>query len=388
MKLAPAIYGLKPEGAYAVLSKCEELERKGKNIIHFEIGQPDFPTPKHISEAGIDAIRKGLTRYTAPLGIMPLRQAIAASISETRNIDISPNQIAVTPSGKTAIYTAMALTIAPGDEVIYPDPCFPVYEVMTEYLGGIKKPEPLLEKNSFRFDMKVFEKQFSKKTKLIILNSPSNPTGGVIPIEDLKKIADMVRGTDCWIMTDEIYARILYTGKEYPSFYGLKGVRERTLLVDALSKTYSMTGWRIGYIAAPEKIMKYVDYFLTHTIACTATFTQYAAIAAFTGPQGSINAMTQEFRKRRDYVVSRLNGMKGVTCIEPQGAFYAFPNIKSFGKKSKEIADHLLKKAGVAVLDGTAFGKYGEGYLRISYATSMDKLKEGLDRMEKGLADL
>lgn len=385
MKLAPAIYGLKPEGAYAVLSQCEELERSGQNIVHFEIGQPDFPTPKHIADAGIDAIRKGLTKYSAPLGIMPLRKAIADSINESRNLDISSAQIAVTPSGKTAIYTAMALTIGPGDEVIYPNPCFPVYEVMTEYLGGIKKPVPLLEKNGFSFDMDVFEKQFSKKTKLIILNSPSNPTGGVIPMKDLKRIADMVRGTDCWIMTDEIYARILYTDKKYASFYGIKGVQDRTLLVDALSKTYSMTGWRIGYIAAPEKIMKYVDYFLTHTIACTASFTQYAAIAAFTGPQESINAMTKEFRVRRDYVVSRLNKIKGVSCVEPEGAFYAFPNITSFGKTSKEIADYLLKKAGVAVLDGTAFGSYGEGYLRISYATSMDNLKRGLDRIEKAL---
>ncbi|MBI4004979.1 pyridoxal phosphate-dependent aminotransferase [Candidatus Roizmanbacteria bacterium] len=386
--LAKRMLQLKPEGAYAVLSHVRELERQGKRIIHFQIGEPDFPTPPHIAKAGIDAIKKGYTKYTPPLGIMPLREAIANTIQRTRNVEISPKQIAVTPSGKNAIFTAMTAIIDPGDEVIHPSPCFPVYEVLADFLGAFRKPIPLLEENSFSFDMKVLRKQFSKKTKLIILNSPSNPTGGVIPLADLQEIADMVKGTDCWVMTDEIYAGIIYDNKKYHSFYSLKGVQDRTILVDGFSKKYSMTGWRIGYIVAPESILQPIDYLLTHSIACTATFTQYAALEALRATDAIYQPMVVEFEKRRNFVVSALNKIHGVSCQKPEGAFYVFPNIKLYKKKSKWIAEYILREANVALLDGTAFGEYGEGFLRISYASSLDLLQEGISSIEKALTKL
>lgn len=388
MILANRMHKLKPEGAYAVLSQVQQLERQGKRIIHFQIGEPDFPTPPNIVRAGTDAIKKGLTKYTAPLGIYPLREEIARKITREYKIPTTADQIAITPSGKDAIFTAMSAVIDQGDEVIHPNPCFPIYEVITEYLGGICRPVPLLEENGFSFDMRAFKKNFSKKTKLIILNSPSNPTGGIIPLEDLLEIADLVKNTSCWVMTDEIYSKIIYDNMKYHSFYSLKDVQNRTILVDGFSKLYSMTGWRIGYMVAPTSIMQPIDYLLTHSIACTATFTQHAALEGLRGSQESLKQMVEEFERRRNYVIEALNNIGGVTCQKPQGAFYAFPNIKSFKKSSKWIADYILKDAGVALLDGTAFGKYGEGYLRISYASSMDLLKEGIGLIAKSLAKL
>ncbi len=379
---------VRPEAAYKVLAQVTDLEKKGAKIIHFEIGQPDFPTPKHICDAGISAIKKGFTRYSSVLGIMPLREAISKNLNETRDIHTVPQNIAITPSGKTAIFTAMSAVLNKGDEVIYPNPSFPTYEIMTEYLGCVKKPIPLLEKNSFSFDMKIFRKKFSKKTKLIILNSPSNPTGGIMPMKDLKEIAETVKNTACWIMTDEMYGRIIYDNMKYPSFYSLKNMHDRTILIDGFSKVYSMTGWRIGYISAPVRIMDKIDNLLTHICAGTATFTQYAALAGLTGPQKELNNMVKEFEKRRDFVVKTLNSIKGVSCTKPEGAFYAFPNIKAFKKSSQWIADYLLKEARISVLAGTCFGKYGEGYLRMSYATSMENLTTGLFRLKKALDKL
>lgn len=387
MNIAKSMLVLKTEGAYDVLAKSQELERQGKKIIHLEIGQPDFPTPINISKAGIDAIKKGYTKYVAPLGLYELRKRIAQEINKTRKLDISEKQIAITPSGKTAIFLAMSAVLDKGDEVIHPSPCFPAYEVLSDYMGCVRKPIPLIEKNSFSFDMNVFRKHFSKKTKLIILNSPSNPTGGVMPLKDLLEIAEMVKGTDCWIMTDEIYAKIVYDNIKYPSFYGLKNIQDRTILVDAFSKTYSMTGWRIGYLSAPEKLIKRIDYLIMHTFACTATFTQYAALEALNGSQVQVNKMIKEFDKRRKFTVDELNKIEGITCQKPEGAFYVFPNIKSYKKSSKWLANYILEN-GVALLDGTAFGEYGEGYLRISYATSLEKIEEGIDRIKKALSKL
>lgn len=386
--LSKATEVVRPEAAYKVLAKVTKMEATGAKIIHFEIGQPDFPTPKHISDAGIKAIRDGYTKYASVLGIMPLRTAISKMLNETRGIKTTPENIAITPSGKTALFTVMSAVLNKGDEVIYPNPSFPTYEIVTEYLGGVKKPIPLLEKNSFSFDMKVFRKKFSKKTKLIILNSPSNPTGGVMPMKDLQEIADTVKNTNCWVMTDEMYARIIYDKMKYPSFYSLKGVHDRAILVDGFSKVYSMTGWRIGYISAPVRIMDQIDNLLTHLCAGTATFTQYAALEGLTGPQKELHGMVTEFQRRRDYVIKTLNSIKGVTCANPEGAFYAFPNIKAFKKTSQWIADYLLKEARISVLAGTCFGKYGEGYLRMSYATSMENLVTGLSRMKKALEKL
>lgn len=379
---------LEPEGAYKILSKATELERQGKDIIHFEIGQPDFPTPKIIADAGIQAIRDGKTKYGPTLGIHELRAEIADYLSQSRNIDISEKQIAVTPSGKTAIFSTMSSILEPGDEVIYPNPSFPTYQIMIDYLGAIRKPIPLLEENSFSFDMKVFRKLYSKKTKLIIINSPSNPTGGVMPRKDLEEIRDTIKGTNTWVMTDELYAKIIYDNIDYTSFYSFNNVHENTILVDGFSKVYAMTGWRIGYISAPLRIMERLDYLLTHIASGTATFTQYAAAAGLQGDQSYVSAMVTAFDERRKYIVQELNKMPGMKCATPEGAFYAFPNVKSFKKSSGEIADYLLEKGGVALLDGKFFGDYGEGYLRLSYATSMENIKEGLKRIKKALSEI
>ncbi|MFH2085544.1 MAG: pyridoxal phosphate-dependent aminotransferase [bacterium] len=386
--LAKNILGMKAEGAYAVLSKATKLESAGKNIVHFEIGQPDFPTPQNIVDAGVKAITSGQTKYTSPLGIIPLREALAKRVSDTRHLSLTADNIAVCPSGKTAIFMAMAAVLEPGDEVIYPNPGFPTYQTLIDYLGCVRKPIPLLEENSFSFDMQAFHQSFSAKTKLIIINSPSNPTGGVMPQADLDEITQTIKGKNCWVMTDEMYASITYGNQPYPSFYAIPGVQDQTILVDGFSKTYAMTGWRIGYVAAPPSLIEKVDFLLTHTVGCTATFTQYAALEALTGSQEPVKQMVAEFNSRRDFVVKTLNDIPGVKCPIPEGAFYVFPNIKSFGKTSAEIATYLLETGGVALLPGTSFGEYGEGYLRISYATSMDKLEEGLTRVKNALAKL
>jgi len=385
MRLSIQTQKLVAEGAYQVLSKANELEKKGRNIIHFEIGQPDFPTPGNISRSAIEAIKQGKTKYNPPLGIFQLREAVANHVSNSRQVDVSPNMVAITPSGKTAIFAAMAAILNPGDEVIYPDPGFPTYNTLTDFFGAQKRPVPLLEENNFSFNMEVFLKQFSSKTKLIILNSPSNPTGGVIPLEDLKTIARVVSGSNCWILTDEIYSWILYGDQVFKSIYSLPKMAQRTILVDSFSKTYSMTGWRLGYLIMPEIYIEKMDYLLTNMVGCTATFTQYAGLEALNGSQLGIKKMISEFEKRRNYLVGELNNIKGVSCQMPEGAFYVFPNIKRLKKRSSEIADYLLKEVGVSLLPGTAFGKYGEGYLRISYANSMENLKEGVRRIREAI---
>lgn len=379
---------LQPEGAYAVLNRATELEQQGKKIIHLEIGQPDFPTPKNIADAGIKAIRDGYTKYNPPSGIAPLREKIASEINKSRKTNIKSGQIAVTPSGKTAIFIALSAILEKGDEVIYPNPGFPTYQTLIDYFGCIRKPIPLLEKNGFSFDMNVFKKSLSSKTKAIILNSPSNPTGGIVPQKDLLEIAALVKNTNCWVITDEMYAKIVYDDLVYPSYYGIKDIQNRTILVDGFSKTYSMTGWRIGYLAAPEKIMNKIDYLLTHTVGCAATFTQYAVLEALHGSQNSLQEMIVEFEKRRDFIVAELNKINGIVCQKPQGAFYVFPNIKKVGKSSKWLANFFLEEGKVALLPGTAFGKYGEGYLRISYANSLENLNEGLRRINNSVKKL
>ncbi|OHA09049.1 MAG: aspartate aminotransferase [Candidatus Sungbacteria bacterium RIFCSPLOWO2_01_FULL_60_25] len=376
---------MKGEAAYAMLAQAQELERMGKNIVHLEIGEPDFSTPEHISASGANAIRDGKTKYTATLGIPELRSAIASYVNQTRGVRVSPEMVAVTPSAKTAIYLAMTAILEPGDEVIYPNPGFPVYENVIEFLGCVAKPVPLLEKNDFSFDLDAFKNLLTKKTKLVILNSPSNPTGGVIPLEDLKTIARLVKKTNAWIMSDEIYSRISYGHPRPASLYRLPGMQERTIFVDGFSKTYAMTGWRLGYFVMPERSMGAIENLLVNSIACTATFVQIAGVKALNGPQNTVRTMVKEFEKRRDFVIRELNTIPGFSCQIPRGAFYAFPNIKKTGMSSEKLARHILYKAGVALLPGTAFGKYGEGYLRISYANSMENLKEALTRIKKSL---
>lgn len=385
MRLAKRLFQLGPEGAFAVLAAAQELEKKGRSIVHFEIGQPDFNTFSFIKKSGIHAIHSGKTRYTPSLGTIELREKIAKATSEARGIKLKYQNVAVAPGCKPAIFASLASVVDKGDEIIYPDPSFPAYKILIEFFGGKAVPIPLVERNNFSFDMDILKKKISNKTKAIIINSPGNPTGTIIPKKDLLEIAHLAKKHNLWVISDEIYSRMMYSKNKYESIISVPGMQERTFIVDGFSKTYAMTGWRLGYLIMPDGMELYIDYLLNNMISCTAAFTQEAGVEALNGPQRDVKEMVEELRKRRDFVVSELNKMEGVTCKVPDGAFYAFPNIKSFNASSKQIADFLLKDAGVALLDGTAFGKFGEGYLRISYATKMENLKEGLRRMSDSL---
>ncbi len=372
---------LKPEGAYAVLARANELEAQGRKILHLEIGQPDFPTFPNISQAGIHAIENGQTRYTSPAGTPALRRTIANYVSERLGLDIEPARVVVGPGAKPGLFFPTLALVSPGDEVIYPDPGFPTYEAMIRVAGGVPVPIPLREENHFSFDLEVFDRKVSDRTKMIVLNSPANPTGGVIPLDDLRHIAAKALQFGCWVLSDEIYGHLAYDGLVVPSIAAIPGMLDRTVICDGFSKTYAMTGWRLGYMIVPPALAERLELLLTHSIGCTAAFTQVAGIEALTGPQELIAEIVAEYQRRRDFIVAGLNAIPGVTCRIPQGAFYVFPNVKSFGLSSKEIARGLIDEAGVAVLAGSDFGAGGEGYLRLCYATSMDVLKESLDKM-------
>ena len=375
------VNSLQSEGAYAVLARAQALEAQGRKILHLEIGQPDFPTFANVSQAGVAAIQAGQTRYTSPAGMPPLRTAIAESISERLGLDIPPARVLVGPGAKPGLFFPTLALVNPGDEVLYPDPGFPTYEAMIRVAGGIPIPVPLREENQFSFDLNAFDARISDKTRLIILNSPANPTGGVIPLADLKHIAGKAMEYNAWVMSDEIYGQLAYDGLRVPSIAALPGMLDRTIIVDGFSKTYAMTGWRLGYMVMPESLAERVELLLTHSIGCSAAFTQVAGIEALTGPQDRIAENVAEYQRRRDYIVAGLNAIPGVSCQVPQGAFYAFPNVKSFCLSSKEIAQRLIDEAGVALLAGSDFGAGGEGYLRICYATSMDVIRESLKKM-------
>jgi len=382
MGYAKRTHHLAPEGAYQVLAKAGQLEAAGKEIIHFEIGQPDYDTFSNVSLAGIKAICEGKTRYTHPAGIPPLREVIAEDAGRRRGIKIDPEEVIVSPGGKPNLFFPTLALIEPGDEVIYPNPGFPTYEAMIGVAGGVPVAVPLLESNSFSFDLEAFDRLINKRTKLIILNSPSNPTGGVIPREDLVHIAGQAQKYDCWVMSDEIYARIAYDGLQVASIASLPGMLERTIIVDGFSKTYSMTGWRLGYGIMPKKLAECVGLLLTHSLGSTAHFSQFAGIEAVIGPQDMVERMVTEYQRRRDLIVAGLNSIPGISCQNPQGAFYVFPNIRKTGKTSDELANLILEKAGVALLPGSCFGEYGEGYLRLSYATSIPTIEKGLARIQ------
>ena len=387
MRLAERMSQLKVEGAYEMLARAQALEAQGREIIHLEIGQPDFDTVPSAALAGIRAITTGLTRYNPPPGISALRAAVATEVSRTRKVEVEPQNVVIMPGGKPVIFFPMLALVEPSDEVIYPDPGFPTYESVTRFLGAVPRPVPLLEENGFSFDMAAFEQALSDRTRLIILNSPSNPIGRIIPRRDLERIAAAARTHDAWVLSDEIYSRLVYDG-EHSSIISLPGMRERTVLLDGFSKTYAMTGWRLGYGVMPAEAAEAVGWLLTNSVGCTATFTQYAGLAALTGSQDAVNRMVAQFRLRRDAVVEGLNAIPGVTCQKPQGAFYVFPNVKSFGRTSAEVANYVLDEAGVAVLPGTAFGRYGEGYLRLSYANSLQNIERALLRMRDALTKL
>lgn len=386
-KLPAHIKDLHGEEAYAVLSRVSELERAGKNIIQLQIGQPDFLTPEPIVEAAIASLKRGDHGYAPTLGIWELREAIARAESEKRGAAVRPECVAVMPGGKTGIFVAMSAVLGSGEEVMYPDPGFPTYRNVCDYLRAVPKPLPIVESRNFSFDRDAFDSLVSPKTKLIVLNSPSNPTGGVIPAEDLAFIADAAKKNGAWVISDDIYEELVFDGKRIPSIFDLPDMPSRTLVLNSFSKTYAMTGWRLGYIVAPAELMPVLDVLSVNLFACTATFTQYGALAAFPLSK-EIERMRAEYKKRRDYLVEALNTIPGVSCKLPEGAFYTFPNVKSFGMPSAQIAERLLAEFDVAVLPGTAFGAYGEGYLRLSYATSMENLKEGIHRLTKGFAAL
>ena len=385
MKLAQRMALLSGEGAFDVLQKARALEAQGHHIIHLEIGEPDFETPAHIVEAGKAALDAGFTHYGPTPGDPELRAALATHVSITRGINVTADNVCVVPGGKPIIFFPILAFVEPGDEVLYPNPGFPIYESMIKFAGGTPVPVPLVEERSFSFDLNVLQDLISPKTKMLILNSPQNPTGGVIPADDIRAIASLVRERDIVVLSDEIYSRIYY-GEKPLSISSIPGMAERTIILDGFSKIYAMTGWRLGYGVMPKWMADAVNMLMVNSNSCTASFTQRAGLAAITGPQDDATKMVREFQTRRDLFVRELNTIPGVRCQVPDGAFYAFPNIAGTGWKSKALADALLEKGGVACLSGTSFGAYGEGYLRFSMANSLENLNEAAARMRKFLS--
>lgn len=381
---ANRIAHLEAEGAYAVLARASDIERAGREVLHLELGQPDFRTPETIAQAGVAAIEEGLTRYTSPAGLTRFRELIAADAGARRGVTVHPDMVVAGPGSKPGLFFPTLALVAPGDEVIYPDPGFPTYRAMIGVAGGTPVPVTLREENQFSFDLDVFDSKISDKTKLIILNSPANPTGGVIPLEDLKHIAKQAQKYDAWILADEIYSRLVYDGMESaPSIASIDGMLERTVIADGFSKAYAMTGWRLGYMIAPPALAERLELLITHSVGCTAMFTQYAGMEALTGPQDFVREMVAEYQKRRDRMVELANAIPGVHAQKPQGAFYVFPNVKSFGISSKEIQARLLEEEGVAVLAGTDFGPAGDGYIRLCYATSMEVIERAMEKIHR-----
>jgi aspartate/methionine/tyrosine aminotransferase len=382
MELARRMNRLGTETAFEVLVRAKELEQQGRDIIHLEIGEPDFDTPHNVIEAGVEALRQGATHYTPSAGIVPLREAIAEDQSRRKRRKIDPSNVVVTPGGKPIMFYLMLALLEEGDEVVYPDPGFPIYESMVDFMGARRIAVGFVEQGAkFRWDVDSAVRQMTPRTKLVIINSPSNPIGCIIPEHDLERLAAAAVENDVFVLSDEIYSRILYEGK-HVSISKFPGMAERTCILDGFSKTYAMTGWRLGFGIMPEWLAPSIARLVTNCNSCTATFTQMAGQAALRGPQESVDEMVGEFRRRRDLVVKRLNSIRGVRCAEPDGAFYVFPNIEGTGMTSREAADYLLYGAGVAALSGTAFGKNGEGYLRLAYANSYDNLQTALDRMK------
>jgi len=380
--------GLGTETAFEVLAKAKALEKEGRDVIHLEIGEPDFDTPSNIKEAAIKAMKAGYTHYVPAAGIPELRTAIAEYLSKSRGIDVDPEEVVVTPGAKPIIFFSILACVEPGDEVMYPNPGFPIYESMINFVGAKPVPMPLKEENDFSVDNQDVVNKITKKTKMIILNSPGNPTGGVLSKGNLETIADQIKNRDdIFVLSDEVYCQIIYEGK-HESIAPLKGMKEKTILMDGFSKTYAMTGWRLGYAAMHRDLAQKVTQLMINSNSCTCAFTQMAGVEALRGPQGESKKMVEEFRKRREVIVSGLNKIRGVTCKKPLGAFYVFPNVKSFGMESKKLSDFLLNKAGVAVLSGPAFGEYGEGYLRISFANSVENIQKAMRRISDALKEL
>jgi aspartate aminotransferase len=382
LQLATRMSRLGTETAFEVLNKARALERQGKSIIHLEIGEPDFDTPANVVEAAVDALHKGWTHYGPSAGLPELRQTIAEYVSQTRSIKVSPEEVVVVPGGKPIIFFTMLALIDEGDEVIYPNPGFPIYESMIHYVGGRAVPVQLHEDRDFSLDVNEVARLITERTKLIILNSPQNPTGGVMERKDVELLAKVIGDRNILVLSDEIYSRLLFEGEHF-SIMSVPGLQERTILLDGFSKTYAMTGWRMGYGVMRADLAAHITRLMTNSNSCTASFTQMAGIEALRGDQSSVDRMCAEFKNRRDVVVAGLNRIKGFSCRKPKGAFYVFPNIAKTGWKSKPLADALLEQAGVAALSGTAFGEFGEGYLRFSVANSLENLQQALDRIDQ-----
>ena len=382
LRLAGRMQRLGTETAFEVLVRARALERQGKDIIHLEIGEPDFDTPANIIEAASDALHKGWTHYGPSAGLPELREAIAREVSRTRGVPVTPEEVVVVPGGKPIIFFSMLALIEEGDEVVYPNPGFPIYESMINFLGAKAVPIQLREDREFRLDVDELAGLISDRTKLIILNSPHNPTGGVLTQNDVREIAEAIGDRDIMVLSDEIYGRLIFEG-EHHSILSLPDWKDRTILLDGFSKTYAMTGWRMGYGVMRADLAAQMSRLMTNSNSCTASFTQVAGIEALNGDQSSVERMCAEFKKRRDLFHVRINRIKGFSCLKPKGAFYMFPNIQATGWKSKPLADALLEQAGVAALSGTSFGAFGEGYLRFSVANSIGKLNAALDRVEE-----
>ena len=389
MKLAKSFARLGTETAFETLARARALEAQGRKIVHLEIGEPDFDTPINIRDAAKRALDQGYTHYGPAAGLPEARKAVAEYVAKTRGVPVAPEETIITPGGKPILFFAILALVDPGDEVVYPNPGFPIYESMINYVGGKALPLPIREENDWDFDPAEFERLLSPKTKLVILNSPANPTGGVMSAATMERVARALRekAPDAVLLSDEIYSRIVYEG-QHLSPLSLPGMKERTLVLDGFSKTWAMTGWRLGYAAGPRWLIDAMAKLATNDHSCTASFAQIAAIEALNGPQDSVKAMVAEFQRRRDVIVQGLCALPGFGCANPKAAFYVFPNIKKTGLKSKELAEALLTTAGVACLPGTAFGALGEGYLRFSYANSVENIEAALAAMRRALPEI
>ena len=387
MKFAERMKRLGTETAFVVLARAKQLEAAGKDIVHLEIGEPDFDTPRYITDAAIKALNDGYTHYNPAPGYPEIRKIISDEINRTRGIKTTAEQVVITPGGKPIMFFVIFALVDEGDEVIYPNPGFPIYESLINYVNAKPVPIPLREENDFRLDVKELKSLVTPKTKLMIINSPQNPTGGVLTHDDLAEIARIAVENDIWVLADEIYSRIIYESK-FESLTQFPGMQERTIILDGMSKTYAMTGWRLGYGVMNETLSAAVARLQTNCTSCVSAFSQIAMGKAITGPQDESKKMVDEFRKRRDVIVDGLNAIDGITCRKPLGAFYVFPNVKAFGKTSKQMEELLLEEYGVAALAGTSFGKYGEGYLRFSYANSVENIKKAVGRLAEAAAKL
>mgnify|MGYP001025887652 FL=1 len=388
LSYSKAMSNLGTETAFEILAMAKELEKKGAKVVHMEIGEPDFDTPEHIKEAAVKALRAGYTHYTPAPGILELRQAIAEKVSKERGIDVDPNrEVIVMPGAKPGLFTGILSTVNPGEEVLLPDPAFPIYRSVVEFIGAVAVSIPLKEEKNFRMDPEDVRRKVTAKTKMLILNSPHNPCGSTLLKSDIEALAEIARDNNLWVMSDEVYSKIIYEGSHH-SIASEPGMKERTILIDGFSKTYAMTGWRLGYAIGPAQVIAHMVKLQINIASCAAAFTQMAAIEALKGPQDATRKMVEEFDRRRKTVVSGLNSIKGMSCKMPGGAFYVFPNVKKLGLNTRDIMMKILNQGYVATLHGEAFGPAGAGYLRLSYATSLENLKEGLGRIKQVVEEL